>query len=51
MATIVVQLDPGVLRTGFWCNACMTSGGFHLPLVRLTDHCVKTVAIAAGCFT
>lgn len=49
--TVIVQVEPGILRTGMWCNACMTSGGFHLPLHRICDHGVTTVAVAVGCFT
>lgn len=48
---VVVRLEPGTPETGIWCNACMTSGGFALPILRLCPHGVQTVAIAAGCFT
>jgi hypothetical protein len=48
---IVVQLDPGTPILGVWCNACMTSGGFRMPLNRISWYGVSTIATAVGCFT
>jgi len=50
--TVVFRLIHGTVRTGIWCNACMTSGGFEVPLYRLCDeHAAHLVTIGFGCLT
>lgn len=49
--TVRIRLELGTLISGIWCNACMTSGGFNIPLYRLTEHGVHTMPTAAGCTT
>lgn len=49
--TVRVRLELGTPTLRIWCNACMTSGGFHIPITRLTEHGVTAMATAAGCNT
>lgn len=49
--TVVLLLDQGTPITGIWCNTCMTSGGIHIPLVRLGLTGVTHLAVAAACLT
>lgn len=46
-----VRLDQGTPTTGIWCNACMTSGGVHVPLLHMNSVGVTCVAIGYGCIT
>lgn len=49
--TVTIVLDPGTPILGIWCNACMTSGGFIVPLSRICRHGVTPMVKAAGCLT
>lgn len=49
--TVVIRLDPGTPQLGYWCNACMTSGGIRIPLHQISGHGVTTIATATGCLT
>lgn len=52
MASVhVIRLDTGTPIYGIWCNACMTSGGFHVPIHRLGLTGVTYMITAAGCIT
>ena len=44
-------LDLGTIITGIWCNGCMTSAGFAIPLNRLSEFGVSTITTAYGCQT
>jgi DnaJ-class molecular chaperone len=47
----VIRLELGTPEHSIWCNACMTSGGFRIPLQRLSPFGVTHMATAQGCTT
>ena len=49
--TVTIVLDAGIPELGIWCRACMTSGGFKLPLYRVCGHGVTLITHARGCLT
>lgn len=49
--SVHIRLELGTPTHSIWCNTCMTSGGFRIPLNRLTDAGVATITHAYGCTT
>lgn len=49
--TVMIRLDLGTMITGIWCNGCMTSAGFTIPINRLSEFGVSTITTAYGCIT
>lgn len=49
--TVLIRFELGTMIRHIWCNGCMTSAGFAIPLNRLSEFGVTTVTCAYACTT